>query len=90
MLELDGLPPESLTEAVIVCVPTLRTNEGFPPEPIPPSMLEFQLRLPVRSPSSVSLAEPVNETSVPSLKLDQRVAVRGPAATKQGSVAAVG
>ena len=51
-------PPESVTEAVIVCVPTERTVENAPPEPIGPSRLEFQVRLLVRLPSSASLAVP--------------------------------
>lgn len=59
-------PPESVTEAVIVCMPTDRLEvEIMSPEPIPPSMLDVQVRLPLRLPSSVSLAVPVKITELP-------------------------
>jgi hypothetical protein len=51
ILSESGNPPESLTEAVIVCVPTERPVEKEPPEPIEPSMLEVQTRLAARFPS---------------------------------------
>jgi hypothetical protein len=58
-------PLVSVTEAVIVCVPTDRAEEEKePPEPIEPSRFEVQLRLPVRSPSSASIAEPEKFTVV--------------------------
>ena len=59
-------PPESATDAVIMCVPTDKLEEeNVPPEPIGPSMLEIQTRLPLRLPSSVSLAVPVKITELP-------------------------
>lgn len=59
MEALPVRPPESLKEAVMVCVPTLSTALKEPPVPISPSRLEVQARLPVRSPSSASVAVPV-------------------------------
>ena len=41
----------------------------LPPVPIEPSMLEVQARPAVRVPSSVSLADPANETVAPDVKL---------------------
>lgn len=59
-------PPESATDAVIMCVPTDKLEEeNVPPEPIGPSMLEIQTRLPLRLPSSESLAVPVKVIEVP-------------------------
>ena len=58
MLSVSVNPPKSVTEAVIVWVPIDRPEEKEPPEPITPSILEVQTRLPVRSPSSASLAVP--------------------------------
>ena len=55
---LPGSPPESVTEAVIMWVPSLRVAEKLPPVPIGPTKSEVQLRLPVRVPSSVSVAVP--------------------------------
>ncbi len=61
-------PPESVTEAVMVWLPTDRELvEKEPPEPMAPSMLEVQLRDEVRLPSSVSLAVPLNDTLSPSV-----------------------
>ena len=58
ILSVPIRPPESVTEAVIVWVPMDRPDEKDPPEPITPSMLDVQTRLPVRLPSSKSLAVP--------------------------------
>jgi hypothetical protein len=62
-------PPESVTEAVMVCVPSLSTALKEPPVPIWPSRLEVQTRLLVRLPSSVSVAEPEKLMEVPEAKL---------------------
>ena len=68
MLSESVKPPESVTEAVIVCVPTDRLEvETVPPEPIEPSILENQTRLPFRRPSSVSVAIPLKVTELPSI-----------------------
>ena len=64
-----GREPLSVTEAVIVCVPIERVEiENEPPLPIVPSRLEVQARLADRSPSSTSLAVPMNVTGVPDTK----------------------
>ena len=52
----------------MVCVPTERTAEKEPPVPIMPLRLEFQLKLAVTLPCSVSLALPVNGIKVPTTK----------------------
>ena len=63
MLSESDSPPESVTLAVIVCVPTDRPVEKDTPEPIMPSMLEVQVRLPLRFPSSASAAVPEKLTN---------------------------
>lgn len=71
--ETDALPvkpPLSVTDAVIVCVPTLSVREKLPPVPICPSRLDVHTRLAVRFPSCVSLAEPENEIVAPSAKVE--------------------
>jgi len=63
------LPLLSVTEAVIVCVPTLKELlEKLPPEPIGPLMLELHDSFPVRTPSSGSVADPVKPTGSPAVK----------------------
>jgi hypothetical protein len=57
-------PPESVTLAVIVCVPLDSVLENEPPLPIGPSMFDVQFKLRVTTPSSVSLAEAANEMEV--------------------------
>src|SRR5688572_15750208 len=58
-----GSPPESVTDAVMVCEPAVRVLvENVAPEPITPSRLDVHDRLFVRLPSSVSVAVPVNVT----------------------------
>ena len=64
MEALFVLPPESVTDAVIVCVPLVNVREKLPPVPIVPSRLEVQTSFAVRSPSSGSDAEPEKETAV--------------------------
>lgn len=64
MLSDPVRPPESVTEAVIVCVPTERPVKKAPPEPITPLMLEVQTRLAFRLPSSASLAVPEKLRSI--------------------------
>jgi len=51
-------PPESVTEAVIVWVPSPSFTENDPPVPIVPSRSEVQVKLVVRFPSSLSIAVP--------------------------------
>ncbi|MBK7518547.1 MAG: hypothetical protein IPI75_00010 [Gammaproteobacteria bacterium] len=59
-------PLESVTEAVIVCVPALRAVVlKAAPEPITPSRLELQLSDAARLPSSVSVAVPPKLTVAP-------------------------
>src|SRR3990172_11210926 len=54
-------PPLSVTDAVIVWVPTDRVLvENDPPAPMLPFTLEVHARLAVRFPSSASVAVPVN------------------------------
>ncbi len=69
MEALPVSPPESVTEAVIVCVPSLSTALKEPPVPICPSRLEVQTRLLVRLPSSASAAAPEKLIEVPEEKL---------------------
>src|SRR6266540_7433917 len=60
---VDVLPPVSVTDAVIVCVPLLSAlvvTKG--PEPRTPSMFELHWMPDDRSPSSRSVAVPVNVT----------------------------
>ena len=66
MTSAPARPPESVTAAVIVCVPTLSTTEKAPPPPIAPSRSEVHDKLAVRSPSSTSLAEATNAILAPS------------------------
>ena len=58
LIELEPMAcPESVTDAVIVCVPTPRVLvEKLAPVPIGPSRLDNQARLALMSPSSVSPA----------------------------------
>lgn len=58
----DRRPSESVTVAVIVCVPLESFRENVPPSPICPSRFEVHTIEPVRSPSSASLALPRNAT----------------------------
>jgi hypothetical protein len=58
-------PPESVTLAVMTCVPLDSVLEKDPPVPIWPSMLDTQTSFDVRLPSWVSLAEPEKETVAP-------------------------
>ena len=56
-------PPESVTDAVIVCEPTVSALvETVPPDPIAPSRFELHEMLPVTLPSSVSVAVAMNVT----------------------------
>ena len=66
---LPAKPPESVTKAVIVWVPTERTAEKEPPVPMAPSRDDVQVRLPVRTPSSGSVAVPAKRMLVPSVKV---------------------
>ena len=59
-------PPESVTDAVTVWVPTLSVVEKLPPLPIAPSRFETQDRPAVRSPFSASSAVPEKAMLVPS------------------------
>ena len=64
MAALSLNPPESVTDAVIICVPTLSVEiEKLPPFPMTPSRSELQLRAAVSVAllSSASVAEPVKE-----------------------------
>src|SRR5688572_17168151 len=64
-------PPESVTDAVMVCEPTVSALvEKVPPEPIAPSRLDTHERLAVRLPSSVSVAVPVKATGCPTVLLE--------------------
>jgi hypothetical protein len=64
-------PPLSVTEAVIVCVPTERLFvEKEPPVPMGPFKLDVQASEAVRLPSWVSLAVPLNVMEAPWLKVD--------------------
>ena len=60
-------PPESVTDAVIVCVPRLNGTslKGGPPIPKNPSMSELQEIDGCKGPSSGSTEVPVKLTSVP-------------------------
>ena len=59
-------PPESVAEAVIVCVPRLSVEVlKLAPEPIAPSMLEVQLSEALMLPSSGSMAAPVKLMETP-------------------------
>ena len=69
MEALPVRPPESATEAVMTCVPSLNTALKEPPVPICPARLDVQTRLLVRSPSSASIAEPEKMMSVPDEKV---------------------
>ena len=50
-LVLPDNPPESSTEAEIICVPLLSTLLALLPTPIAPSMLDVQTRFAERLPS---------------------------------------
>ena len=58
-------PAESVTCAVIKWVPLLRRAVTLPPVPIVPLMLEVQISLEDRLPSSVSEAVPEKLITVP-------------------------
>ena len=62
-----GNPPESVTEAVMVWVPTDKVAFTEPPVPRAPSSDDVHERLAAKSPSSGSEAVPVKETAEPSL-----------------------
>ena len=63
--------PLSVTDAVIVCVPTDSVDTpNVAPLPIAPSRFELHDKLDVRSPSSVSLPLPLNVTASPSTELE--------------------
>ena len=58
--------PESVTDAVIVCVPTLNVLvEKLAPDPIGPSRSDDQERRALMFPSSASMAVPVKAIGVP-------------------------
>src|SRR5687768_9743724 len=66
-----GAPPASVTEAVIVWVPSESALvEMEPPIPSAPSRLELHASVAVRDPSSASLAEPVNVMELPCVYVD--------------------
>ena len=68
MLSVSVSSPESVAEAVIVCVPTDKPEMvNVLPEPIEPSILEVQTRLLLRLPSSVSVADPLQVTEFPKI-----------------------
>ena len=58
-------PPESVAEAVIKWLPIDRWAENEGPEPSAPSRSEDQARPAERSPSSVSVADPVKAMAWP-------------------------
>src|SRR5262245_22386350 len=63
--------PESVTEAVIVCVPTLKLLvEKLAPDPIGPFTLDDQDRPALRVPSWASLALPAKPIGLPTTKAD--------------------
>src|SRR6266511_2589772 len=59
---VEVLPPLSVTEAVIVCAPLVSELVIEAPLPSAPSWLELHWMLDDRSPSSGSVAVPVNVT----------------------------
>ena len=59
----------SVTEAVIVCVPADSRVMNDGPVPIGPSMLDVHWRLKDRSPSGMSVAEPMKATGWPNTAL---------------------
>ena len=65
IVSLPDDPPESVTSAVMVWLPTLSVDE-FTEAPVPsePSRLDDQAMFAEMSPSSVSVAVPVKVTSV--------------------------
>src|SRR3990170_4024982 len=69
---LSWFLPPSLAKGL---EPSLRVLEKLPPAPIWPSMLEVQTRLAVRSPSSVSEADPAKLMVVPEPKMDPLAAL---------------
>src|SRR2546423_5656881 len=62
---VDVLPPLSVTDAVIVCTPLVRELVIDPPVPSAPSWLELHWMLDDRTPSSRSVALPVNGIASP-------------------------
>ena len=74
MASEPGKLPLSVTEAVMVWVPTVRAVvENEPPVPMLPSMSEFQDRLAVMLPSSVSLAAPTKVMFIPTTNVEASV-----------------
>jgi hypothetical protein len=61
------IPPESRTDAVIVCVPDESARTTVDPYPSKPSMLDVHASDPDMSPSCLSVAEPENVTAAPLL-----------------------
>src|SRR6266540_3155498 len=62
---VEVLPPLSVTEAVIVCAPLVSELVIEAPLPSAPSLLELHWMLDDRSPSSTSMALPVNGIGSP-------------------------
>ena len=61
-------PPLSVTDAVTTCCPGLRSERvKEAPLPMGPSMLDVQVRLALRSPSSASFALAAKATELPSV-----------------------
>src|SRR6266508_3979764 len=69
MDRLPTLPPESVTAAVMVCVPWLSARVQLPPVPSWPSRLDVHTRRVVSEPSSTSVAVPVQLMLEPAVKL---------------------
>ena len=71
IMSLSESPPASVTDAVIVCVPTLSVDVEKPaPEPMLPSRSDDHDRLTLISPSSVSFAVPVKFTVSPAVNVE--------------------
>src|SRR6266699_1951845 len=70
MEALPVLAAESVTRAVIVCVPLLNDREKLPPFPITPSMLEVQTSFEVKLPSRRSEAFPEKLMIAPEAKAE--------------------
>src|SRR5436309_16102307 len=60
-----ALPAESVTRAIMLCVPLLSAFWKLPPLPICPSRSEVQTRVAVKLPSSWSEAEPEKRIAAP-------------------------
>jgi len=58
-------PPESRTEAVIVCAPAESTRFRLEPYPSSPSILDVHPSDDDKLPSSLSVADPLNVTDAP-------------------------